>query len=213
MLARRLGRAFDLAEAIEDDIERALGDDARVELLERAGGGVARVGELLLAGGLALRVQLLEAGLGQINLAAHFQQSRTGVSPVPGQRDRRDACPTCSRGDAANRLEVGGDVVAGRAVAAGRAAGEDALLVAQVDRHAVDLGLDDPVQLLVGQQPLHAVDELAQFVLRVGVVQAEHRLPMLHRLELFQRLAADALRRGIGRDELRERFSRSSSSW
>ena len=60
---RLLGRAFDLAEAIEDNVERALGDDARVELLERAGGGVARVGELFLARRFALRVQLLEAGL------------------------------------------------------------------------------------------------------------------------------------------------------
>ena len=35
-----------LAEAVKDDVERALGDDARIELLERTGRGVARIGKV-----------------------------------------------------------------------------------------------------------------------------------------------------------------------
>ena len=160
--------AFDLPQAVEHDVQRALGDDARVELLERAGGGVARIGKQLLAGRLAFRVQLLEAGLGQVDFAAHFEQARAGFPESPPRSCRRGAVR-----DAADGPQIGGDVVPGGAVAAGGAAGEDALLVAQVDGHAVDLGLDDPFERFARQEPLDAVDELAQLLLRIGVVQAE----------------------------------------
>ena len=217
VLLRHLRRALDQAQAIDDDIQRTLGDDARVELLERAGSGVARIGELLLTGGPALGVQLLEACLGEIRLAAHFQQGGR-ASPraltfkeLPRVRAREDARPPIiqahrpvlqPRGNAANRLEVGGDVVAGGAIAARGTAGEDAILIAEVDGDAVHLRIDDPLQILVGEQLLHAIHEVAHFLLRIGVIQAEHRQPMLHLLELLQRLAADALAWGIGRDKL-----------
>ena len=106
--------------------------------------------------------------------------------------------------DAANGLQIGRDVVAGGAIAAGRAAGKHPLLVAQVDGDAINLRLDDPFQLLARKQLLHSVDEIAHVLLRVGIVQAEHRLHVLHLLEFFQRLAANPLRRRVGRDKLRE---------
>ena len=57
-------RAFELApDAVEDGVERALGDDFGIEQLERAGGGVARVGECFLAGGFAFGVEFFEAAL------------------------------------------------------------------------------------------------------------------------------------------------------
>ena len=59
-----------------NDVQRAFGHDAGIELLERAGGGVARVGEGFLAGGFALGVEFFETSFGEINFAAHFEQRR-----------------------------------------------------------------------------------------------------------------------------------------
>jgi hypothetical protein len=47
---------------------------------------------------------------------------------------------------------------------------------------------------------LNAIDKFAEFLLRIGVVEAEHRLEMLDWPEGFERLAADALRGRIGSD-------------
>ena len=98
----------------------------------------------------------------------------------------------------------GGDVFAARAVAARRAAHQPAVLVGERDAQAVNLQLGD-----VGDRRLepgafaHALVERAQLLLVVGVVEAEHRRDVLDRLETFDRAAADALCRRVGRDEIR----------
>ena len=87
------------ADGVEHGADRALRDEARVELFERAGGGVAGVGKGLLAGGGELGVQRLEILRRHVGLAAHFEQ-RGRVLQVQLQRDRADGA------------EIGGDVVA-----------------------------------------------------------------------------------------------------
>ena len=165
--------AFHFAGAVENDVELAPGDEAGVELFERAGGGVARVGEGFFAGRSALDIDFGEHFLREVNFAAHFQQSRTGVPLVTG---RREACPTLeSQGQTANRFQIRGDVVASRAVAARGADGENPGLVPETDRHAVDLRLNAPVELFVGNELLSPFDELPHFVLRISVVEAHHR--------------------------------------
>ena len=165
--------AFHFAGAVENDVELAPGDEAGVELFERAGGGVARVGEGFFAGRSALGIDFRKHFLREVNLAAHFQQSRTVVPPVPG---RRDACPTLElQGQTANGFEIRGNVVAGHAVAARGADGENPVLVPEIDRHAVDLRLNAPVELFVGNELLNALDELPHFILRICVVETHHR--------------------------------------
>ena len=84
-----------------------------VEQLERAGRRVARVGERGLAGGPAQLVEPDQLGVGHVDLAAHLEQRRRG-RPASDQRDLADG------------LQVGRDVVAALAVAAGRAQDEAA---------------------------------------------------------------------------------------
>ena len=107
--------------------------------------------------------------------------------------------------DGTDGAEVGRDVVAGNAVAAGGAEGEQAILKTKADRDAVGLGLDEPLERLAGQELLHAVNKVAHLLLRVGVVEAHHRHRMPNGLEAVDRRAADALTRGVGGLEFRMR--------
>ena len=98
---------------------------------QRAGGGVARVGERRLAGLGPRGVELLERLGREEHLAAHLDVGRHRVLLGAGQPVRDDL----------DRADVGGDVLADPAVAAGDAAGQHAVLVRQRDRQAVDLEL------------------------------------------------------------------------
>jgi hypothetical protein len=89
-----------------------------------------------------------------------------------------------SRAGQTDGPQVGGDVLAGRAVAAGRALDEAAALVAQRDGQAVDLELGDVAQLRGrlrgGRQAQALADALvegAQLVLVEDVAEREHRPP------------------------------------
>ena len=114
------------------------------------------------------------------------------------------------RRDRLDRPQVGGHVLAGRAVAACRALDEPAALVAQRDREAVDLELGDVLQVRGRfrgrRQPEALADasiERAELVVAEGVRQAEHRAAMADFAERPGRRAADALGRRLGRRERR----------
>ena len=77
---------------------------------------------------LALLVDPLEAGVGHVDLAAHLH------APGPALALERER-------DVGDRAEVGGDVLADDAVAAGGADGESAVLVGEAHGRAVDLDL------------------------------------------------------------------------
>ena len=86
---------------------------------------------------------------------------------------------------------------------------EQAILVAQAHRDAVDLRLDEPFQRLAGQQLLDARDPFAQRR-RCRLSRRDCRARASARAwrtccEAGGRLAADALRRRVGRDQLRMR--------
>ena len=118
---------------------------------------------------------------------------RAGRSAAQRQRDRPD------------RRGRWRHVLAAHAVAARRAAHEAAVLVGERDAEAVDLQLGDVRRRGASPSPApltHALVERAQLVLGVGVVEAEHRHEVLDGREAFDRPAADALGRGIGRDEI-----------
>ena len=111
----------------------------------------------------------------------------TGNSSVPLEpvRDRVD------------RLDVGRDVLAGAAVAAGQRADQSAVLVEQVDGQAVDLELAEVCRVVdaVAGQPRGPALEL---VVGEGVVEALHPLEVVDRRELRGDRATDLLRRAVG---------------
>ena len=168
-----------LAQGIDEHVEWPFRGDARVELADRSRGAVARVGEQRLPGGGAFVVDLLERRLRQIHLTPHLEIRRRTVV----QRERH----------AANRPQVGGDVLALRAIAACGANAEAAPLVAQHDRQPVDLRLDGEVLDVATQQPRDPFVPGAQRVGRERVGQTQHRHPMLNHRELRGRTSADAL--------------------
>ena len=103
-----------------------------------------------------------------------------------------------------DRADIVRDVVADRAVAAGGAEHEQAVLVGERDGHAVDLQLQHPldgarVRLL--EKLFDAAAPGGEVGGIVGVVDREHRQPMPHRLELRYRLVADPLRGAVGRHQ------------
>ena len=79
------------------------------------------------------------------------------------------------------------------------------MLVGQGNAQAVDLEFGDVVERRLRREVERPADpgvELAQFIGRVGVVEAEHRRHVAHRVEALGGPAADALRRRRRVDEL-----------
>ena len=156
----------------------------RVLLAERARAAVPWVGVQRQLGCLALLVDALEFGLRHEDLAADVDGDRLG------QRCR----------DGLDRPQVRGDVLAGRAVAAGRTLHEAAALVAQGDRQAIDLEFCDVLQVRGGfgrrrqaQALADARIERPQLVVAEGVGETEHRPAMADLTERAGWRATDAL--------------------
>ena len=124
------GAPIDADEAVEVDAERLAGRHRRILLAQEAGRGVARVGQQRLAGVPQLLVEPVEVLEAQEDLAAHLQPGGRIVAAQPVRHG-------------ADRADVGGDVLADVAVAAGGPADELAVLVGDRDRDAVDLRLAD----------------------------------------------------------------------
>ena len=189
---RRRDRRADLAPGIGEEAQRPGRGDGRVELTQRAGGGVARVGEDFAARLPLPLVQRGEVGAGHVDLAPDLEDIGRARNPV---------------GDVLQRAQVGGDVLAGVAVAAGGADGEPAALVAQRDRQAVDLRLRHHLQRCARIAPKfpektpHALDELDQIRLGEGVGERQHRPRVLHLGEAGGGRSADLARGRVVADE------------
>ena len=106
----------------------------------------------------------------------------------------------------ADRFQVHRDVIAGGSIAARGATSEYAFFIAQIDGYPIDFRLDHPIQFFIPQEPLDALHKFPEFLLRIGVVQAKHRLEVLDRLERFERFASDTLRGRIRANQLGKLF-------
>ena len=181
--------AFDLAHAVGVEAERALRGERRVHLAQRAGRAVARIGQHLAAVFARLRVVAFEVGTAHIDLAAHFQHRWPAAA---GQllRNHRDGA------------QVGGHVLAGGAVTAGRALHEHAVLVAQADRQAIQLGFGRKHQVVAIQPLADAADEIAHLVIAEGIAQRQHRHRMDDRREAPGRRRTHLAGRRIGAGQL-----------
>ena len=174
-------RALDHAHLVGPEVQRAQRGDPRILLAQRAGGRVARVDEEPLAQlGLPL-VHRLELRHRHVDLAAHLEHLGVGAARL-GQRRRH----------VLHRADVGGDVLAGDAVAPGRRLHQAAALVGQRHGHPVDLRLareGQRRQVEVGILPAQPLGPRHELRLVERVVEAHHRDPVPH-------LGEEARRRG-----------------
>ncbi len=186
---------FVLHKLVRPAREAPLRGHARVDLAQRARPTVAWIGIGRQARLLALGVDAGKLGLGHVDLAADFGRSRF-AQPL---------------GQGLDRAQVGGHVLAGGAVAAGRALDEPATFVTQGDGQAVDLELGHVTEVggrLGGrrqaQPTAHSGVEGPQLVLGKDVAQREHRPLMADLAEGTRWGGANALGWRAGRDKLRE---------
>ena len=172
------------------DPEAPAARDLGVELAERSGGRVARVRERGLPCLLPLTVELGEARLREIHLAAHLHELGPGLAP-----------PLETQGDVVDRAQVGRHVL--DAVAPGRADREDAVAVGEAHGRAVDLHLERVSRLPdLRDQPGVPLLPLREFRLVEGVPERQHGHQMAVLAELVGRLGADAVGGAVGGPEL-----------
>ena len=179
-------RAGVLDELVEPGRQLPARGHGRIDLAERARAAVARVGVERQAGCLAFLVDPCELRLRHEHLAANVGRDRIR-EPI---RDDLD------------RPEVGGHVLAGRAVAAGRAAHEPATLIAQGDGQAIDLELSHVPEIRSGfrrcidaEDLPHASIERPQLIVRERIPERQHRPRVAHLGELVAEARTHALRR------------------
>ena len=106
--------------------------------------------------------------------------------------------------DVVDRADVGGDVLAGAAVAAGGGPDQPAVLVEQVDREPVDLELAEHRRRPSTPSRASRALPARELLVGEGVVEAHHRLEVVHGGELGGDRAADLLRRRVGGAQLGE---------
>ena len=168
-------------DAVDDHPQRTRCGDPWVLLSQRPRGRVARVGEGRLAGLHLAGVQLGELLQRQEDLSAHLHQRRDvdgGGGVVPQVRGTLQPM-----GDALDGAHVQRDVLTGAAVPACRGPHQDAVLVGEVDGQAVDLQLAQVVQVRGAGGVPGALEPGGQLLGGEDVVEAEHPLGVVHRIE------------------------------
>ena len=192
-MRRRHVPALHLAQAVGEEAQLARGHQRRVELADGTGGRVAGIDEGLVALLALTLVEALEVIPAHVHLAADLQHGRR-VALQP-QRDLSDGA------------QVLRHVLPRFAVATRAAQHEHAVLVAQVDRQAVELEfgrvLDGRRVGCQAQLATHAgVEGTGAGLGGVGLgLDRQHRHAVAYRPQAFEHAAAHALRRRIGREK------------
>ena len=172
------------------EAQPALRTDLRVELAQRTGRRVARIGQHLAAVQARTLVVGLEVGAGHVHLAAHLQHIR----PVLAVQ---------ALGNVADLAQIGRHVLAGRAIATGRAEHEMTVLVAQADRQPVHLRLGRKPQAATPQPLVNAAHEISHLLVAERIGQRQHRHSMAHLGEAAGRTRTDLLGRAVGAGQFR----------
>jgi hypothetical protein len=174
-------------EVVGVEVELAGGGNGGIEDAEGAGGGIAGVGVEGLAVLLALFVEAIEGVAGHDDFAADLKGLLEG-----------DA-----QGQATDGTGVFGDILAGKPVAAGDGALEQAAGVVDGEGEAIELEFGGVGEGLSGEEVADAAVEIAELAFVEGVVEAEHGRGVAEFDETVAGLAADALGGGIGRNNFR----------
>jgi len=186
-------------DVVDETVQRAVGDDPRIELTDRPRGRISGIRKGFLPGFDAFAVVFPKAVFRHEHLTADSQPG--GRVAAESLRDRPNPAGLC------------GHVVARLAVAAGRRADEPAVLVEQFDRDAVEFRLTDVVDILwverrIAEPAGGAVGELPYVGCLATLGDREHRRGVFDRLKFVNRLAADAVGRAVGRGEIKLGFER-----
>ncbi len=166
---------------IGEEAQRPGAGHLRVELAQAAGRRIARIGEDA-AGFLHALIEREEILATHVDLAANLHDLRHALRKLVG--------------DFVDGADVGGDVLARRAVAARGGRHQPAVLVAQRHRQPVDLRLRREHQFLVGgpgEKALHAGHEVANVLVGKHVVERQHGSGVPDRSEGAGRSRADPL--------------------
>ena len=182
------------ADPVDVDRQRPRGRDRRVELTKRARGRVSRVRRGLAAGGELRLVEAIEAREREVDLAAHLEHVGVPRAVALEQAQRHGL----------DRAQVPRHVLASQPVAARRSAHVHAVLVDERDGRAVDLRLEHVGDGFVAAEPLsHVLRPFGERLRCRHLLQRAHRRQVLDLAKPVRGRRADALRRGVGRDELR----------
>ena len=181
--------ALERADRIAPEGQWSLGRDRGIKLPQRSGRRIARVHIDGEPGVETLLVETLERLERDVALTAHLDQRRR-VRIIERQRYRPD------------RADVGRDVLAALAVAAGDGSLEQPVAVDERQRESVDLRLDDEHGLALvpglGELLLEALVPGEELVVVARVGERQHR-PQVRRLgEARCDPAADPLRGRVG---------------
>src|SRR5439155_858400 len=163
------------------------GRDRGIQLAQGSGGSIARIREARLAGLLTLVIELTKSLEAEKDFTANFDR-HVLVQPKRNGSDRP---------------HVAGYHFAGPAIASRDPFAQQPVLVNKGHTEPVYLELRHIVDLLSSRQLNHTACPILKLFLRIRVLQAEHRPRKRMGRKLFRRLSANALGRGIRRDQLR----------
>ena len=182
-----------LAKRIGEELQIARSGHLGVLLAKRSGGRIAGIGEYLAAGGFLRRIQRQKVAPVHIELAAHLEYIR-----------RRSG--KCLR-HRVHHADVGGDILAFGAVAAGGGLYQCAALIAERQRQPVDFRLGGEGQLVIlgkRQEAPDAGGEILDVLVREAVVQRQHGARMPHLAETGRRRRTNAKAGAVLADKRRE---------
>ena len=181
-------------------IQPPLRHDARLHRAQRPRGSIARIHRRRQSLRLALLVHLLECLLRHHGLAAHFKFLRNSGFLQPLSRNAQRHAANCAH----VRRHVFADLsIAARHSARQPRSAARRSFVVQRQAQPIQLQFRRVLHRQISRQLAHASIPVAQLLLGIGVVQAQHRPRVPHLLESLGRLPAHALRRRVRRQQLR----------
>ena len=183
-----------LAPGIGEEFQGPRRRDRDVLLAQRSRRRIARIGEHRIVGFRLLPVQLEKILLEHVDFAAHFA-CRGNVAAFQRVRNILDGA------------HIGGDILAGKTVAARRRADQFAVFVAQRQRQAVDLRFGDECWNVFGiefEKAPDALDEFRHLLVAESITQRQHGNGMLYFRKAARRRSADLLRRRFLTHKIRE---------
>src|ERR1700704_5973983 len=182
-----------LQQCVTKIIEPPLRCNIGIELPHRTSGEIARISKSCESVALAFFIQLLESRRRHEQFAAHLEIRRDSCLLQFFFEDRKR-----NRADGAY---IQGDIFTYGTVAASDPAHQLPVVVAERERHAVQLELANVVHVLAAAELVYAPFPRPQFFFAVSVVERQHGRGVAYLDKSFTRLATHPLGRRVGRNQ------------